>query len=228
MSNLNENNSEVNSTILSDNKVIDDVSINNKSEVSQIPTDYKLPDKFKTVDDLVKSYGELENKLGGFYGSPDEYKWELDGQEPDGVKLFKEVAKDNNLSQNAFNKLVSGYLDKEKAIVKSYNDNLTKIKKEIGDERILKAKNLINQLGMSENHLKAIDKFVRGKDEFDALEIMLNKINNHVNTAINNGQLPINVDEELNKIYSDPEYKYNRAKFHNKILELTKMKMENK
>lgn len=187
--------------------------------------DYTLPEKFKSVNELVTSYGELEKKLGGYYGSPDEYKWELEGKEPDGVKLFKEVAKENNLSQTAFNKIVSGYLAKEKAIAENLSAQLEETKKELGAERIEKAKNLTQKLGLSQEQLSVLDKFVVGKEQFEILEHILAKVNNSTNTVISNGVIEVDPDVELKEIYGKPDYKYNAAKYHSRVMELTKKKL---
>ena len=66
------------------------------------PTVYEFPDKFKgedgegDVQGLLKSYGELEKVLGGLGKPPetaDDYKIELEGKFPEGVKVDEESNK---------------------------------------------------------------------------------------------------------------------------------------
>lgn len=72
-------------------------------------------DKYKTVADQAKAYPELEKRFGGFTGAPEDgYKLEapegmevLEGAEGHPrIQLFMEVAKDENMSQAAFNRVV--------------------------------------------------------------------------------------------------------------------------
>jgi hypothetical protein len=185
--------------------------------------DYTLPDKFKTVNDLINSYGELEKKLGGFYGAPDEYKWELQGDEPDQAKIFREIAKQNNLSQNAFNKILTGYLEKENAIVEAQRATLEQVKKEIGNERIERAKNQLKNAGLSDDEFSAINQFAQGKKEFEVIEKILSKIGNSVST-VTNTPVPADLDKELRDIYSQPDYRYNPAKYHKRLNEIYEIK----
>lgn len=203
-----------------------DVNNTLPADVTNTPDkpDYVLPEKFKTVTDLVKSYTELETKLGGSFGAPEEYKFNGDGAEPDGVKLFKQVAKENNLSQDAFDKIVNSYLSKESEIVKSIQENIEKTKTEIGKERITILRNKIHNLGLSQEQNAIIQSVVKTKAEFEAFEQMFNKINQSV-TTVSNITAAIDYDKELNDIYTSVEWRTNPAKFHQRVLELTKAKL---
>lgn len=67
-----------------------------------------LPQQFTKVSDVGKSYVELQKKLGSFTGAPDDYdikSLELD-EEDFTLKEIKSVAKELNMSQDGFNKLV--------------------------------------------------------------------------------------------------------------------------
>ena len=74
-----------------------------------------LRPKFKTVDDQAKAYVELEKKLGSFIGAPDEYVIEMDGFQPDDMYTeMSTVAKELNMSNDGFNKLVNKYYELQK------------------------------------------------------------------------------------------------------------------
>lgn len=67
-----------------------------------------LPDKYLKASDLGKSYKELESRLGGFTGAPEKYdvaSLELDENDPLIINLMN-TAKEQNMSQAAFNKLI--------------------------------------------------------------------------------------------------------------------------
>lgn len=67
-----------------------------------------LPTKYNKVADVAKAYTELEKRLGGFTGAPENY--DLSGLEVDGdallVKEMTAVAKELNMSQDGFNKFL--------------------------------------------------------------------------------------------------------------------------
>jgi len=77
-------------------------------------------DKYKTVEDQAKAYVELEKKLGSFIGAPEDYELSL----PEGVadlstddlgfddrlSAVRDVAKELNMSQDGFTKLVHAFI----------------------------------------------------------------------------------------------------------------------
>lgn len=80
----------------------------------------EVPEKFKgkAPEDVVSSYTELEQRFGGFSGAPEAYELVkpegLEGEfDPEDNVLtgFQEVAKELNMSQDAFNKVVDYYLN---------------------------------------------------------------------------------------------------------------------
>jgi len=67
-----------------------------------------LPPKYKKASDLAKAYSEAEKRLGGFTGAPENYdvaSLELDENDFT-LKEIAAVAKDLNMNQDGFNKLV--------------------------------------------------------------------------------------------------------------------------
>ncbi len=90
-----------------------------------------LLEKFKTVDDQLKSYVELEKKLGAFTGAPEEYALNL-GEEYSDVNLetddpflqeFAGVASDLNISQDGFDTLLNTYVEFASKEMKSFEES---------------------------------------------------------------------------------------------------------
>jgi len=63
--------------------------------------------KFRTNEDVIKSYSELEKRFGGFTGAPEEYELpeEVD-QDDTFVKTLSEIGKSTNMGQETFSKLM--------------------------------------------------------------------------------------------------------------------------
>lgn len=70
-------------------------------------SEYELPEKFKDVESLVKSYKMLESKVGNFKGAPETY--EIDGvdMESEMMTELSKTAKELNMSNEAFSKFVT-------------------------------------------------------------------------------------------------------------------------
>ena len=80
-----------------------------------------LKEKYNTVEDQAKAYGELEKKFGGFTGAPDEdyeltvpegINGEFDMEDPR-IGWFQEVAKNSNMSQETFTQMLHGWVQQE-------------------------------------------------------------------------------------------------------------------
>jgi len=71
-----------------------------------------LPKKYNKVSDLGRSYSELEKKLGGFTGAPDEY--DLSALEIDTeqfvVKQLTSVLKEQNMNQEGVQKVLGALM----------------------------------------------------------------------------------------------------------------------
>jgi hypothetical protein len=62
--------------------------------------------KFKTPDDVIKSYSELEKRFGGFKGAPEAYELAEDIDPEDTfVKALSEIGIKTNMSQETFGEL---------------------------------------------------------------------------------------------------------------------------
>jgi hypothetical protein len=86
-------------------------NIDNISSNSEVKYDFLKP-KFKTIEDQARAYIPLEKMMGSFTGAPDMYT-------PDNPILAEDntyqemslVAKELNMSNEAFNKIASKYLE---------------------------------------------------------------------------------------------------------------------
>jgi hypothetical protein len=110
--------------------------------------------KYKTLSEQAKAHPELRKLLGGFTGAPETYELSLepqfneitiDAENP----LYKTVqgwAKDNNMSQDAFNSLVNSYVAAETDSQNAENEHSVAEKKaeiaKLGDN----AQNLLTEL----------------------------------------------------------------------------------
>lgn len=109
-----------------------------------------LPEKYKTVEEAAKARSELEKKLGGFTGAPEEYEVEHLGLDPDQhlLKEIMNVGKEINMSQEGLDKLVGRVLDAQEAEEsKSLEEEVSKL----GDE----GSQIMRQYKyFADNHLK--------------------------------------------------------------------------
>lgn len=92
--------------------------------------DWFMKDKYKTVEDQAKAYKELSSKIGKNWGAPkDDYSTEgIEGISKDDPLIanlapaFKEIG----LSQDGFQNLVKSYQQANVAMVKKFEEELTK------------------------------------------------------------------------------------------------------
>jgi hypothetical protein len=88
-------------------------------------------DKYKTVEDQAKAYGELEKRMGAFTGAPDgDYEVpQVEGldagvmESNPMVDWFKQTARESGMNQAAFERFVSGYLSTEQEMVNNNRQN---------------------------------------------------------------------------------------------------------
>ena len=109
--------------------------------------DWFQKDKYKTVEDQAKAYPELQKKLGevsGMIGAPEgDYEMTMpegiEGEFVDGDPLmsnFVEVAKEMNLSQESFDKILHAYLNGEAGLMQTSIDSEMKALGENADRRL--------------------------------------------------------------------------------------------
>lgn len=104
-----------------------------------------LADKYNSIEDQAKAYPELASKFGGFTGAPDEYELtlaegiEYDIADDDPLLAdFKEMAKAQNMSQDAFNKFANIYIEQqiahEKLTEEAASTHVAEQMKALGDK----------------------------------------------------------------------------------------------
>lgn len=89
-----------------------------------------LPEKFKTPEDLAKSYNELEKKLNDVPKAPKEYTWNFTenlglqlNDDTDVIKEAEEMFRHNNLSQQQMESMVTLFKDQLDRIDEQYAQN---------------------------------------------------------------------------------------------------------
>ncbi len=105
--------------------------------------EFLLP-KYKTMADQAKGYADLQTKQGEFgtyFGAPEgDYELvkpeglegEFDSDDPL-LKSFQETAKSIGLSQEAFNKVVHGYLNENADMIQDHNTRVANVASELGE-----------------------------------------------------------------------------------------------
>lgn len=68
--------------------------------------------KYNSVEAQAKAYNDLESRFGGFTGSPEEFApiegFKEEGESAIMMATIKEIAKDSNMNQNTYEKIVKG------------------------------------------------------------------------------------------------------------------------
>ena len=76
-----------------------------------------MTNKYKTVADQAKGYNEIRTKLSGFVGAPEEgynvEKFEALKDAPELLNGFNDIAKELNMSQDAYEKVIGYYVENE-------------------------------------------------------------------------------------------------------------------
>lgn len=97
--------------------------------------DWLIDSKYKSVAEQAKGYNEIRQQLGSFTGAPEEYEvalpedlvlpegvtWELEKDDPL-IAAFLPVAKEMNMSQDGFNRMVKTFIEYEAGAVKAEMD----------------------------------------------------------------------------------------------------------
>ncbi len=93
--------------------------------------DWYKDSKYKSISDQAKAYGDLEAKLGGFTGSPEEYAFN-EGSEADAANYegLRELGKKHNMSNELYNEIVSMHTAQSDADLEA---NMTREIEGLGD-----------------------------------------------------------------------------------------------
>lgn len=175
-----------------------------------------LPDKFKTVSDLSKSYNELQKRLGD---APKEYdftkaqSW-LD-PEYEGIKEFSDYAREKRVPQDVVDKMmdtVGGYLEQ-------FKPDMSKEREALGENADERLKQLATwaKSNLSEDAFYALTSSMRSADSVQALEEIRDMmINNDTKIPNNEGEqssgysiaeLETEMRENLDKYKENPQYR---------------------
>lgn len=211
---------------------------------SDLPGDGEPPEgfkseKFKTVEEQLKAYNNLEKKLGAHTGAPGEYDVKLEEdlqdldveQHQDTLEGFKEFAREQGINNDAFNKVVNQFIrnnkkqfEQEKEAYKTFQQEEMK---KIGDnpkEELNKLQNWFIQ-NFSEDELPAFKNMVVDANSFHLAKKMAEKMSgtNIPTQPTGNNQDPMPSDEELREMANDPRRFIDRE-YDKKIKDLYKRK----
>ena len=160
--------------------------------------------KHKTVADQAKNYNELQKRFGGFTGAPDEfeikspegYDGELDADDPV-VKEFMDLAKESNMNQETFDKLLSLHVTNLVPQV-----DIQAVKQEIGSDADVRLGNMSSylQANLSSEQYQAMQGLVNNAEAFKALETLI-KLGKPTKLPVHGGENPTGVTEaEIEKL----------------------------
>lgn len=120
---------DVNNTTDTENTTPTTTDVEEKKDEPMTP-EWFMKDKFKTIDDQARSYKELSNKMGKYWGAPqDEYKVDgIEGIEANDplIANLAPALKEMGISQDGFQNLVSKYMDANKAMMNEMEASLKK------------------------------------------------------------------------------------------------------
>ena len=142
--------------------------------------DWFMADKYKSVEEQARAYPELAKKLGGFTGAPEgEYEVTM----PEGVKgeilpddpmitTFKELARESNMSQETFTKILHGYITGEE---QSINTSRAKEMEALGDnaEARVTAVAEYAKANLSDDHFQSVRRMAVSAENIEALEALI-------------------------------------------------------
>ena len=94
-----------------------------------------LAGKYKTQEELVEGYLNLQKKIGNFVGAPEEYTLENVNKDTQNTFVsddpyldkFKKMAKDHNMSQDMFDKILNLYRDFVMDMMPKPQDEMAKL-----------------------------------------------------------------------------------------------------
>ena len=183
--------------------------------------DYFKVDKYKSLEDQAKAYGELEKRFGGFTGSPETYELPEGFDIPADDPLFASVAeigKEANMSNETFTKLVEAYTN---VMAQGEEQAKAQAMEALGkdaDQRILNVQSWLNS-NADKEMIEKIAPLATSAESIEALEWFIGKTKNS-NVASNDvatpapmteaeyAQMLMAKDDNGNlKIATDKEYK---------------------
>ena len=109
--------------------------------------DWFKVDKYKSIEDQAKAYGELEKRFGDFTGAPESYDLPEGMEEIADDPLFQavaEIGKESNMGNSTFNKLIEAYQNTMAQQEESYQQQAMEALGENATERIQNVQGWIN------------------------------------------------------------------------------------
>lgn len=175
-----------------------------------------LNDKFKTVADLAKSYGELEKKVGI---APDDYDFSKSKYiDPDYVPFqeLKQLAKEKRVSQDVIDKM----LDSVDKYMDEFSTDMNEELKKLGSNAKERLNTLDNwaKANLSNESYETISNSTRTAESVKALEELRTKMMS-TNPQVPNGNdgavhntasledIKIELQTNLEKYKADPKYR---------------------
>lgn len=126
--------------------------------------------KYKSTDDLAKAYKELERKLGAFVGAPEEYTIPESVKNKELAEIFARKGKELNMSQHAYEQLLSEYENTSESKRKAFKESVEKLDGE--QKRTFTEVVTFLQNNLSEADAKRVNSLINSMDDvkiFDQL-----------------------------------------------------------
>ncbi len=188
--------------------------------------EWYMADKYKSVADQAAAYPELAKKLGSFNGAPEEYTIAFP-EDPDGNPLgeyiegdtmlesFKETARELNMSQEGFTKLLHAYTNWQIDGIEATRANEVE---KLGENREARI-NAVTDWGkanLSEEEFGMLKDTLVTADAFRVAEILIDKTREKAIPA-NVNPAPGYTIAEYRAAVADPRYQTD-ADFRNEAL----------
>jgi|DEB0MinimDraft_10_1074344.scaffolds.fasta_scaffold16193_4 hypothetical protein len=204
--------------------LLGDAQPTESAETTEQTTQYDwLPEKFKTPEDLAKSYNELEKKLADIPKAPKEYSWDfvnnmdmdLTGDE-DTKREAEDLFRTLNMSQKQIEGVVALYKDQLGNIDEQYQKQMP-VRADLEQENA----NLKTKWGNEyDTKLAAVKKYASSlpahvltmplTDTADGLEILYNmmdggKVPNPITNTQSRTEDTISIREKIREMRNDPK-----------------------
>ncbi len=156
--------------------------------------DWYKGDKYKSVADQAAAYPELEKRLGGMKGAPEEYGLDLpEGFElPEGVEAtiskddplveaFSKVAKENNVSQELFTQMMGLYVGQQANDYQAAQESTQSQIEQLGEN----AQSRLNEIAkwgkanMDDEMFNSFKNALTTADSVKAVEFLIGKTRNN-------------------------------------------------
>lgn len=144
----------------------------------EVPNWFRV-DKYKSVDEQAKAYGELESRFGAFTGAPKEDYTLPKGINEDSVDagmidIVKGLGKEYNMSQAMFNDLVSKVNEYQSGQMEANREQAMQALGENAQERIQKVNDWLN-VNAPKEIVEMVVPMATSAEAIQALEFFINK-----------------------------------------------------